>query len=123
MESIDRFAKFPYTAQSPTSTEIKEFKSEVDIWEEVETIAELVKTSKTRTMGHLLYDLAPLFTSPPFFIEDWMVDVMNEYHWIKNWNISPGSLDDISAFRLDCWTVIENELNQIQMNERKKDGI
>jgi len=74
-------------------------------------------------MGHLLYDLAPLFTSPLFFIEDWMVDVMNEYHWIKNWNISPGSLDDISAFRLDCWSVIENELNQIQTNERNKDGI
>ena len=123
MEPIDRFTEFPYTAQSPTSAEIKEFKSEVNIWEEVKTIAELVKTSKTRTMGHLLYDLAPLFTSPPFFVEDWMVDVMNEYHWIKNWNISPGSLDDISAFRLDCWTVIENELNQIQMNERKKDGI
>jgi hypothetical protein len=74
-------------------------------------------------MGHLLYDLVPLFASPLFFVEDWMVDMMNEYHWIKNWNISPGSLDDISAFRLDCWSVIENELNQIQTNERNKDGI
>ena len=52
-----------------------------------------------------------------------MIDIMNEYHWIKNWNISPGNLDDISAFRLDCWTIIENEFTQIQMNERNKDGV
>jgi hypothetical protein len=122
LELIDRFAEFPYTAQSPTSTESKEFKNEADIWKEVEAIAELAKTSKTRTMGHLLYDLAPLFASPPFFFEDWMADAMNEYHWIKNWSISPGNLDDVSAFRLDCWTVIENELNQISKNESKKNG-
>ena len=45
-----------------------------------------------------------------------------EYHWIKNWNVSPGNLDDISAFRLDCWSIIENELNQINKIESKKDG-
>lgn len=123
MEPIDRFLEFPYMAQSPISAEFEEFKNEADIWKEVEAIAELAKTSKTRTMGHLLYDLVPLFASPPLLVKDWMVDIMNEYHWIKNWNISPGNLDDISAFRLDCWTVIENELTQIQMNERNKDGI
>ena len=73
-------------------------------------------------MGQLLYDLVPLFASPSLLFEDWMVDIMNEYHWIKNWNISPGTLDDISAFRLDCWTIIENELNQINRNESKKNG-
>tara|TARA_R110002020_G_scaffold52609_1_gene147636 strand:+ start:1691 stop:1912 length:222 start_codon:yes stop_codon:yes gene_type:complete len=73
-------------------------------------------------MGNLLYDLVPLFASPPLFFESWMVEIMNEYHWIKNWNISPGNLDDISAFRLDCWTIIENELNQINKNESKKNG-
>ena len=73
-------------------------------------------------MGQLLYDLVPLFASPSLLFEDWMVDIMNEYHWIKNWNISPRTLDDISAFRLDCWTIIENELNQINRNESKKNG-
>jgi len=73
-------------------------------------------------MGNLLYDLVPLFASPTLFFESWMVEIMNEYHWIKNWNISPGNLDDISAFRLDCWTIIENELNQINKNESKKNG-
>ena len=122
LEPIDRFLEFPYKAQSPTSTEIKEFKNEANIWEEVEAIAELAKTSKTRTVGQLLYDLVPLFASPSFLLKNWMVDIMNEYHWIKNWNISPGVLDDVSAFRLDCWTLIENELNQINKNESKKNG-
>ena len=44
---------------------------------------------------------------------------MNEFHWIKEWNVSPGNLNDISAFRLDCWTVIENELTQIKNKESK----
>jgi hypothetical protein len=122
LEPIERFSKLPYNAQSPISLKYKEFKNEANIWEEVEAISELAKTSKSRTMGHLLYDLAPLFASPSFFFEDWMADIMNEYHWIKNWNISPGILDDISAFRLDCWTIIENELNQINKHESKDNG-
>ena len=122
MESIDQFREFPYQAQSPISLEFKEFKNEADIWKEVEAIAELADTSKTRTMGNLLYDLVPLFASPPFFFKSWMVDIFNEFHWVKNWNISPGNLDDVPAFRLDCWTIIENELNQINNNESKKNG-
>ncbi len=122
LEPIDRFLEFPYEAQSPISKEIKEFKNEADIWEEVEAIAELAKTSKTRTVGNLLYDLVPLFASPSSLAEDWMLDIMNEFHWIKNWNVSPGILDDISAFRLDCWTVIDNEFNQIKNLEREKNG-
>ena len=119
-EPIERFEQLPYTTQSPLSYEQKEFIDGADIWEEVEAIAELAETSKTRTIGHLLYDLVPLFASPNFFIEDWMIDLMNEYHWISNWNISPGNLDDVSAFRLDCWSIIENELNQIKLHESKK---
>ena len=69
MESIDQFREVPYKAQSPISAEIKEFRNEADIWEEVEAIAELAKTSKTRTMGNLLYDLVPLFASPSFSLK------------------------------------------------------
>ena len=122
LEHIERFEQFPYTAQSPLNGNYREFKNEANIWEEVEAIAELATTSKTRTVGQLLYDLVPLFASPNFFTKDWMLDIMNEYHWIKNWNISPGNLDDVSAFRLDCWSIIENELNQINKIESKKDG-
>ena len=122
LDPIERFEELPYNAQSPVSLKYKEFKNEANIWEEVEAIAELANTSKTRTMGQLLYDLVPLFASPSFFNKDWMIDIMNEYHWVQNWNISPGVLDDISAFRLDCWTIIENELNQIKKHESKKNG-
>ncbi len=120
LEPIERFEKFPYKAQSPLTTKWKNFKNEADIWEEVEAISELAKTSKTRTIGQLLYDLVPLFASPDFFTKDWMLDIMNEYHWIKNWNVSPGNLDNISAFRLDCWSIVENEFNQINKSESQK---
>ena len=122
LEPIERFEKFPYKAQSPLTVKLKEFKNEANIWEEVEVISELAKTSKTRTIGQLLYDLVPLFASPNLLVNDWMLDIMNEYHWVKNWNISPGNLDDVSAFRLDCWTIIDNEMNKIEEQERKKNG-
>ena len=54
LEPIERFEKFPYKAQSPLTTKWKNLKNEADIWEEVEAISELAKTSKTRTIGQLL---------------------------------------------------------------------
>lgn len=120
LEPIERFQEFPYKAQSPLTAKFRLFENEANIWEEVGAISELAKTSKTRTIGNLLFDLVPLFASPNLLIDDWMLDMMNEYHWIKNWNISPGNLDEVSAFRLDCWTIIENELNQINKHESKK---
>ena len=120
LEQIERFERFPYTAQSPLNGNYREFKNEANIWEEVEAIAELATTSKTRTMGQLLFDLVPLFASPLYLFDEWMRDIYNEFHWIKNWNVSPGNLDDISARRLDCWTLIENELSQIRKYESEK---
>lgn len=120
LESNHIFELFPYKAQSPITRKYREFKNEADVWYEVDAISELAETSKTRTMGQLLYDLVPLFASPSLLFEDWMVDIMNEYHWIKNWNVSPGNLDDISARRLDCWSIIENELAQIKKYETEK---
>ena len=120
LEPIQIFEKFPYKAQSPITREYRVFNNEADIWYEVDAISELAETSKTRTMGQLLFDLVPLFASPSKLYEDWMADAMNEFHWIKNWNVSPGNLDDISAHRLDCWTIIENELKQIDKYENEK---
>ena len=122
IDQVEQFEKFPYKAQSPLTQEYINFLEEADIWKEVEAIAELAETSKTRTMGQLLFDLVPLFASPSRLFRSWMVDIVNEYHWIKNWNVSPGNLDDVSAFRLDCWTIIENEMNQIKNLEREKHG-
>lgn len=119
MEPIEQFKNFPYKAQSPITLDYIKFRNEADVWTEVEKIAKLANTSKKRTIGHILFDLVPLFASPDIFFKNWMVDIMNEFHWIKEWNVSPGNLNDISAFRLDCWTVIENELTQIKNKESK----
>jgi len=120
IETSETFNTFPYWAQSPITLEYRKYEKEADLWDEVEAISELAETSKTRTMGQILFDLVPLFASPSFFKEQWMADMLNEYHWIKNFNISPGNLDEIEANRLDCWTIIENEMNQIKKYESEK---
>lgn len=122
VDQTEHFEEFPYTAQSPLTREYINFLEEADIWKEVEAIAELAETSKTRTMGQLLFDLVPLFASPSRLFADWMIDVTNEYHWVKNWNVSPGRLDDVSAFRLDCWTIIDNEMSRIMSVEKENHG-
>lgn len=122
VDLIERFQEFPYKAQVPTSGLNKTFEGRADIWKEVEAIAELAKTSKKRTIGHLMYDLIPLFACPSHFTKGWMLDMINEHHWVKNWNVSPGHLDTITAHRVESYTIIENELLQIKNNERLKDG-
>ena len=48
--------------------------------------------------------------------------MINEYNYIKRFNISLGKLDDVSAYRLDCFTVIENELNACSQEKAKKEN-
>ncbi len=117
LESIDIFANFPYSAQAPISGKYIEFKSVNDIWVEVENISLIAEKSTKRSIGRMLFELVPLFANPNHLIEEWMSDTYNEFYWIKNWNVSAGNLDDISADRLDCWTIIENELKEIEKKE------
>ena len=117
LQNIELFARFPYTAQAPISGNYIDFKCKKDIWDEVENISLIAEKSKTRTIGRMLYDLVPLFSNPNHLIKEWMDDAYNEFYWIKNWNISAGNLDDISADRLDCWTIIENEIKEIEKKE------
>ena len=41
-----------------------------------------------------------------------MWEMIQEYNYVDRFNVSLGNLDDVSAHRLDCFTVIENELNK-----------
>jgi hypothetical protein len=48
--------------------------------------------------------------------------MIQEYNYVNRFNVSLGNLDDASAHRLDCFTIIENELNNIAKYE-KENGI
>ena len=48
--------------------------------------------------------------------------MINEYNYIKRFNISLGKLDDISAHRLDCFTIIDNEMTACMEEKGKKEN-
>jgi hypothetical protein len=48
-----------------------------------------------------------------------MWGMIQEYNYVTRFNVSLGNLDDVSAHRLDCFTIIENELNNIAKYEKE----
>ena len=99
----------------------REYGTVEDIWEEIERIIE-VNNRTTRTIGQDLYNLLPLFTNPAYIIEDWQLEVINEYNIVQNFNVSLGELDNVPNDRLNCFSVIHREYNAIKDIESKKNG-
>jgi len=81
---------------------------EQELWSEVER---LESENKKFSSGQNLYHVIPLFADCNFFIDNWMWDMIAEYNYVTRFNISLGELDNVSAHRLDCFTIIEKEIN------------
>jgi len=108
----------PYIAQSPATYKRREFKCVEDIYDEINS---LEQDNKKFTSGQNLYHLVPIFADINYLLDPWMWEMITEYYYVKNFNISLGELDNINAHRLDCYTVIENELKAIANYERNND--
>ena len=106
----------PYTAQSPVTNKRRQFESVEDILNEVDLLEEQNKKWPT---GQYLYLLVPLFADCNHLIDPWMWDMIQEYNYVTRLNVSLGTIDSASAHRLDCFTIIENELNNIAKYERE----
>ncbi len=101
------YKTLPYTATSPTLYKSVRY-DEQELWAEIDRLkAENVKFST----GQNLYHVIPLFADSAFFIESWMWNMIEEYNYITRFNISLGELDNVSVRRLDCFTVIDREIN------------
>lgn len=111
----------PYNEVSPTTYKRREYGNIDDIWNEIEDI-KTINTRTSRTIGQDLYHLVPLFTNPSYIIEDWHLEMINEYNIVQNFNISLGVLDDVPNDRLNCFSVIHREYNAIKELEGKKNG-
>ena len=92
-----------------------------DVWSEIDKIME-VNSRVSRTIGQDLFHLVPLFTDPDYLIEDWQLEVINEYNIVQNFNVSLGVLDDVPNNRLNCFSVINREYNAIKEMEQKKNA-
>jgi len=106
----------PYSARSPVNNKRRRYESVEDILNEVDLLEEQNKKWPT---GQYLYLLVPLFADINYLIDPWMWEMIQEYNYITRFNISLGNLDDVSAHRLDCFTIIENELNNIAKYEKE----
>jgi hypothetical protein len=64
-----------------------------------------------------------LFADPTWFVNEEYVRLMKEYNYMKNYNIPMAkSLDDADSYKLDCFDLINSELNAIQQYIGEKNG-
>lgn len=111
----------PYTAQSPTLLERLDYTTFDDLHYEISRILAEPQTVKFG-IGQSLFYQVPLFADPNLLIPEWCWDMIEDYNLVKKFNVSLGNLDDISAWRTDCFNVIENEIENCHNHKVKKDG-
>ena len=90
-----------------------------DIWKIIDEICE---PSEDFTDGQILFHTVPFFADCNLIIEDWMMEMITEYNYITRFNISMGELDNISAHRLDCFSIIDKEMNACMQEKAKKES-
>lgn len=111
---------FPYEITSPVTNEMATFNDEMDVWDEINKICEI---PTPRTVGQELYFLIPLFANTSIMVTGEMLDLINEYMYINNFNIPmASSLDECDAERLTLMTIIHNEYLACKEYKAKKDG-
>lgn len=111
----------PYTAQSPTLFKRVEFKTERDIDDEIDRILSEPATQK-HGVGQSMYFQLPFFCNPDEQIPEWCWNMIDDYYTITEYNIPISkTLDDANAWMLDCFSVIKDEINKINIY-RSKDG-
>ncbi len=114
--------EFPYIAQSPTLVERIEYKGEDDLLEEVDRILAEPGTKKFG-IGQSLYYQLPLFCDPDSLVPDWCWDMLADYNACKKFHIPlSNSLDNCSCWLLDCFNIIESEINKCSQHKKEKDG-
>jgi len=112
---------FPYTAQSPVTGKKISFNNLREVESEIEKVLEQDSVKKFG-IGQTLYYEMPFFTNPIHHIKQWCWDMLEDYKIATTFNVPIGSdLDSISAFKIDCLTVIDEEINKIN-NHRTQDG-
>ena len=114
--------QFPYKRQSPITKRNREYNDLREVEEEVTLLSETFKDSKF-TLGRNLYFILPLFCNPKLLVEEEYVELMKEYHYMKNYNIPMArSLDEADSYKLDCFDIIQRELNAITQYIGEKNG-
>ena len=111
----------PYSILSPVTHTERDFNSINDIFEEIKLISDQVESK--RTLGQELFYLVPLFANPQYVIHEDHFALINEFHFIQDYNIPLAeSLDKTDALKLEYFTIIKNELGAALRHKQEKDG-
>ena len=112
----------PYTAQSPSFFKRIEYKTRKDVYDEIYRLLSEPNILK-HGIGQSLYYQLPFFCNPIEYLSDWCFDMIQDYHLVNNYNIPlSDSLNNVDAWKLDCFNVIESELNNIKSYRAKQNG-
>jgi len=120
-EPRDIYRSLPYTvAKLPVTYKHDPVRVETveDIWDIIDEICE---PSKEFTDGQTMFHTVPFFADCNHIIEEWMVQMITEYNYVTRFNISMGELDNVSAHRLDCFSIIDREMNACMEEKAKKE--
>jgi len=114
--------QFPYKRQSPVTKKNREYNTLEEVQEEIELLSDTFSDSQF-TLGRNLYFILPLFCNPRFLVEQEYIDLIKEYNYMKNYNIPMArSLDEADSYKLDCFDIIQRELNAITQYIGEKNG-
>ena len=107
-----------YESQSPTLYRRIEYDEE-EIYNEIERILAEPGTQKFG-IGQSLYYQLPLFCNPSFVIPEWCWTMLEDYHLCTTFHIPMAKdLDSADVWKMDCFNVIENEMNNCITHKRK----
>jgi hypothetical protein len=74
-------------------------------------------------IGQSLFLQMPFFCNPVSFIPDWCWEMIEDYQIIKEYNIPLArDLESANVWQLDCFSIIKNEIHNIAVYQRSKDG-
>ena len=121
-EPRDIYRSLPYTvAKLPVTYKHDPVRVQTvgDIWNIIDGICE---PSKDFTDGQILYHSVPFFADCNQIVEPWMMEMINEYNYTTRFNVSLGELDNISTHRLDCFSIIDREINACMQEKAKKEN-
>ena len=112
------YKSLPYTSQSPTLYKSVKYETIDDLLEEIDRILVEPQTIKFGVGQSLFYQI-PLFADPNLLIPEWCWDMLEDYNLVKKFNVSLGTLDELPAWRTDCFALIENEIMNCTKHENK----
>lgn len=116
----DNSFSYPYTARSPVTNKKIVFENDKQVEGEIQTVLNQKSIIKFG-IGQTLYYEMPFFCNPKDHIKRWVWDILEDYKLCTTYHIPIGDdFDSTSALRIDCFGIIEQEINKV--TKHKSDG-